>query len=169
MLSYEIANIILSVVLISTFIGVFFFTYASRIEKNIVEIRCKKIIEDLTDPIVTLSTPDMIDQINSNLEKLTQPDLSEEDEKVSANNKALLKKSFIVISILFILGIFAVLVLYLIYKFPLKNLIISNIVMLIFVALTEFMFMTFFAQNYITVDSNFIKNKIINVLIANGS
>ena len=169
MLPYEIANIILSVVLISTFIGVFFFTYASMIEKNIVETRCKTIVEDLTNSFSTVATPNVLKSINEKLEQLAPPNLSEEDKKVAENNKALIKKSAIVILLLLIVGLSIVFILYKIYKFPVKGLIINNLIMLVFVALTEFIFLTFFAQNFITVDSNFIKNKIISVLIANGT
>lgn len=169
MLPYEIANIILSVVLISTFIGVFFFTYASMIEKNIVETRCKTIVEDLTNSFSTVATPNVLKSINEKLEQFAPPNLSEEDKKVAENNKALIKKSAIVISLLLIVGLSIVFILYKIYKFPVKELIINNLIMLVFVALTEFTFLTFFAQNFITVDSNFIKNKIISVLIANGT
>ena len=42
----EIANIILHVILISIFIGIFFFTYGSHIEENIVKQQVAFLVEN---------------------------------------------------------------------------------------------------------------------------
>ena len=44
----------------------------------------------------------------------------------------------------------------------------ENIIVLVFVGITEFLFLTYFAQNYITIDANFVKEKMINTLLKIG-
>jgi len=169
MLSFEISNIILSVVLISSFIIIFFFTYASFVEKNIVKSRCKMIVEDLTGTVKNILPPEYLKSIQANVSNIKPPNLIEEDKYVNENNKLLMKKSVKILIVILCIGISIVFILHRIYKFPLKQLILTNLVTLLFAALTEFSFLTFFAQNYITIDSNFIKYKILDVIVKSVS
>jgi uncharacterized membrane protein len=169
MIPYEIANIVMNVILISTFIGIFFFSYASMIEEKIVKVRTKQIILDLTNSLHVLTPPNILQDMNSKLSKyLIPPNLDKENEEVEVNNKILLKKSMKVLGAVFTIGLAIVIVLSIVYKFPLKDIITKNLILLCFVALTEFSFLTFFAQYYITVDANFVKHKILEVLINYG-
>ena len=169
MLSFELSNIILSVVLISSFIIIFFFTYASFVEKNIVKNRCKTIVEDLTGTVKHIIPPEYLKYIQDNISNIKPPDLIEEDKDVNENNNLLMKKSIKILLVILCIGFSTVFILHRIYKFPLKQLLITNLITLLFVALTEFSFLTFFAQNYITIDSNFIKYKIIDVIVKSSS
>lgn len=169
MIPYEIANVVMNVILISTFIGIFFFSYASMIEEKIVKVRTSQIILDLTNSLHVLTPPDVLNDLNISLSKyLVPPNLQTEDAEVKSSNEILLKKSMKVLGAVFAIGLAIVITLSIVYKFPLKDIITKNLILLCFVALTEFSFLTFFAQHYITVDANFVKHKVLEVLINYG-
>lgn len=167
MLSHFIANTILHVVLISVFIGIFFFTYASKVEKEIVETRSIAIVQDLMKDYNALAPSSFTGKTIS--QNINTPDMSKDDAEVEYNNKLLIMKVIKVLSIGFTIGILVVISICIYFKIPLKPLIITNLVSLFFVALTEFSFLTFFAKNYITIDSNYVKKVAIKTLINYGN
>lgn len=161
-----VANTLLSVVLISAFIGIFFFTYASYIENQIVKIRSEEIINDLTNTVITITPKQDREEMNKVIAPyLIPPDLSQEDKEVEETNKNLEKRAFAFIATFFVIGFSVFLLLAHYYKFSAKRLIHKNLVILIFVAITEFCFLTFIAKHYITIDSNFVKYKILETLM----
>jgi hypothetical protein len=161
-----VANTLLSVVLISAFIGIFFFTYASYVENEIVKVRSEEIINDLTNTILTITPRQQRDELNRIITPyLVPPNLAEEDKKVEESNTKLRKEAFSFIVIFFILGFSIFLVLSYYFKFSAKRLVHKNLIILFFVALTEFCFLTFFAKHYITIDSNFIKYKVLDTIM----
>jgi hypothetical protein len=169
-----IVNIIIKtlipVILISSFIGIFFFTYAAKIEENIVKKQCSQIIEDLSDDIKTMVPSNMLEILyNQIIPKLQAPDLSKEDTDVKQKNDILLKKVTKLISIFIVGGLAIVIALVWFFKIPVKEILIHSSVSLLFVAIVEYSFLTFFAQNYRTIDSNFVKMQIIQTLIKNSN
>lgn len=154
MISYDIANTILGLILISSFVVIFFFTYGSKVEGEIVKKQSINIVNDLMDTADHVLTP----EIKKNIVKdIVAPDMTSEDDIVKKSNAILMRKAFSVIGIVFVIGIILVTIMSFVYKFSLKDLIIHNLIILVFIGLTEFVFLTFFAQNYITIDSSYIK------------
>lgn len=154
MISYDIANTILGLILISSFVVIFFFTYGSKVEGEIVKKQSINIVNDL------MSTPDRVfpSEIKKELAKsLSAPDMTSEDDIVKKSNDILMRKAFSMIGVSFVIGLVLVTIMSFVYKFSLKDLIMHNLIILIFIGLTEFVFLTFFAQNYITIDSSYIK------------
>ena len=167
MFAKRIANIIIAVALISVFIGVFFFTYAAKIEQKIVVERSAQIAYDLTSTMKeTMSARDK-ELINEQITPflVIPQSLEQQDKIVQENNKELLNSAIKAIVIFVVLCALVLAALCMFYKIPLFDLIKDNLIILVFVALTEFIFLTFFAQNYITIDSNFVKEKISDSLI----
>lgn len=161
MISKDIANVLCGTSLISVFIAIFFFTYASKVEQKIVQERCIEIVDDLTSPLsgIPLEYKNLIrKQINPYL--TVSPSLEQEDQKVAQQNRALLKKTVTVVSVFLVVTFLIIFILSRIYGFSFIEILENNLLVLIFVALTEFVFLTFFAQNYITIDANFIKEKV---------
>ena len=158
----EIANIILHVTLISTFIGIFFFTYGSHIEENIVKKQVAFLIEDNKE-FVSLIPNDtkkkIVDKINN-----IKLDLAEDDKKVTEQNKKLLIKAATVLGIVFVVGVAIVWKMSEIYKFDFIHLLKENLIILCFVALTEFTFLTYYAQNYLSIDPNIIRRRCITIV-----
>jgi hypothetical protein len=50
------------------------------------------------------------------------------------------------------------------YNFNFIHLLKENLIILCFVALTEFSFLTFFAQNYLSIDPNIIRRRCITII-----
>ena len=91
------ANLLLSVLFISIFIAIFFFTYASRIEKQIVVNQTKDVVNYFTDSIQTLYPNSPL--ISNFINDLKAPDMKKDDEKVASENKKLFDKSLLLICI----------------------------------------------------------------------
>ena len=160
-----IPNTLISVVLISAFIGIFFFTYAARVENEIVRSRSEAIINDLSDTFIKITPEEQREEVSRIVGPyLVPPNLQKEDEAVEEGNKELRKKAFVFIITFVIVGFCIFFLLAHVFKFSAKRLIYKNLIVLAFVAMTEFCFLTFFARHYITIDSNFIKYKVLETL-----
>jgi hypothetical protein len=155
----EIANIILHVTLISTFIGIFFFTYGSYIEENIVKKQVNFLIEDNKEFVLLIPNDikqKIVDKINN-----IKLDLAEDDRKAAEQNKKLLIKASKILAIGLIVGIAIVWKMSQMYNFNFMHLLKENLIILCFVALTEFSFLTFYAQQYLLIDPNIIRRRCI--------
>lgn len=167
MIGYRVANILLHVVFISTFLTVFFFTYASKIESKIVESQSKRIISELTGDVKLLLPDNVIGEINSRVATVEPPNMQEEDDKVLEANKKLKTKVASFVGVVFFIGLVIVwLMCYFINdpKFTFFDLVKHNAIILCFVALTEYVFLDYFARNYISIDSNFVKYTILETI-----
>ncbi len=159
-----IANIILHVAFISSFLGIFFFTYGSRVEKDVVKDQIDFIVKNFTDDITNTVPPEYLQRISPIIQTLQPPDMSKEDIEVEEQNHKLLIKAMSVISVVLAISILSVVYLSKKYNFDLWNMIKENIVILCFVALTEFCFLTFIGKTFRSADPNFVKFTIIQTL-----
>ena len=163
MISYRLANILLHVVLVSAFLAIFFFTYASKVEGEIVSKQSVEIVTDIVKDVKIFLPDPVLDDVNNRMQKIELPDMSEEDEKVRTSNDALRTRviKFIVIALL-VTSIVVWLLTYIYGRdskesFTFTGIIIHNLIVLCFVGLTEYVFLDYFARNYISVDSNYVK------------
>jgi hypothetical protein len=158
-----IANIILHVILISSLITIFFFTYAAKVEEEIVKQQVNFIIEDLTDNVNML--PENVRQIVRDAsEQLTLPDMTELDNKVIDANQKLMKKVIIMVGITLIVGIYIVYMMSVKYNFSFSHIMKHNLIVLVFVFLTEYCFITYLGKNFRIGDPNFVKKSILTIL-----
>ena len=165
MLIENISKIILSVVVISAFIGIFFFTYEAKVEERIVKQQSEEIIKDFTSEFRSLLPQPILKDVYNSIEpSLVAPDLSELDEEVRASNQALIKKATRIIIIFVVIGLLLVALLCFIFRINPRDMIISTTITLLFVAIAEYIFVTYIVQNYSTIDSNFVRQKILNIL-----
>ena len=165
MLIEHISKIILSVVVISAFIGIFFFTYEAKVEERIVKQQSEEIIKDFTSEFRSLLPQPILKDVYNSIEpSLVAPDLSELDEEVRASNQALVKKATRIIVIFVVIGLLLVALLCFIFRINPRDMIISTTITLLFVAIAEYIFVTYIVQNYSTIDSNFVRQKILNIL-----
>lgn len=164
-------NILIHVGVMALFLTVFFFTIAQYFEKKIIEDQIDFVIDDFVGkslkPVPETTKNEIKQKINNEFDK---QNLSKADESVKKENKKISTKAWIFVGIL--LGIILVIVLTFgfIYKWDryyLKFLFNSALISLIFVAITETLFMFLIAQNYLSADPNQIKMKIIQTLDKN--
>jgi len=164
-------NILIHVGIMALFLTIFFFTIAQYFEKKIIEDQIDFVIDDFVGnslkPVPETTKNEIKKKINSAFDK---QDLSKADESVKKENKKISTKAWIFVGAL--LGIISVIVLIFGYiyrwdRYYLKFLFNSALISLIFVAITETLFMFLIAQNYLSADPNQIKMKIIETLASN--
>jgi hypothetical protein len=153
--------ILLNILLISTFIVIFFFTYGTTIEKQSIKIQMEFLANNIYDDI-KFSGKNTTNLIKNYLNKYSIPDLSAEDNLISSLNKQTINKAtkYILIFILVILSIVG-LIYYNNNNINLKNILIKNIIILLSIALTEYIFLSYITYYYISLDPNNIKLAII--------
>lgn len=169
--SIFITNILLHVGLMSLFLTIFFFTIAQYFEKKIVEDQISFVIDDFVGntlkPIDDATKKEIKNKIN---DIFKNQDFSKEDDNVKEENQKIKKKAWGFVGVLLsIIGIIVVMTGF-IYQWDIyyiKYLLSSSIFSLLFVAITETLFMFLIAQNYLSADPNKIKLNIIDTLIKN--
>lgn len=167
------SNIIIHVGVMALFLTIFFFTIAQYFEKKIIESQIDFVIDDFVGNSLKPIDKDKKDAIKLQINKaFEKQDLSKEDDSVKKQNKKISDKAWTFVGILVGIIIFIVMIFGFVFKWEkyyLKFLFNSTIISLIFVAITETLFMFLIAQNYLSADPNNIKSKIIETLKNNRS
>jgi type II secretory pathway pseudopilin PulG len=162
-----IIDILLGVVLISAFIATFFFTFVSNVEKEVVETQMQKIVKDLTANIklYTLNAnTNVLSLIKNEVAGLQPPDLSAQDKTVNDHNNAIKKKAGIAFGIIIITGILIILTQIKYIKTDLLTIVVSNIIILGLVAVTEYIFVSRVSRNYQIIDGNYVRYQLLTSL-----
>ena len=155
--SKSIINVIINVGLIATFISIFFFTYASKVEEQIVKNQAKIMVNDIMQSV----NPSLNDITKKIIMEYTLADMSEEDNVVLDNNNKLINSGYSILIIVFIVTQVLGLILAIYFNHNYFHIILINIIILVFVGLTEYIFLNLIGASYISVDTNFIKWKIL--------
>lgn len=156
-------TVITNVLFISLFLGLFFFTYAAHIEGQVVKDQMNFLSEEITSAVKLLG-PDITNGFKGYVNNLPKLDLDEADtlvEKLNANTKF----NAIVANLGF--TIFVVICVYFIFNssdksFSISHILIKNLIILVFVALTEFIFLTQFGSKFISLNPNSILYNIVH-------
>lgn len=174
-----VATILLQVILFFIFLTVFFFTYTVKQEQNILITQIQFIINETVGPFLKFLNRSKNDQppttyteiYNNIIEKINSINISkDQDKEVSDNNKKVIQKTTKILTIISIIVLFLVFVLWIISNrlnnsffksFNLLKIIGESSIILLFVAITEFIFLKFFASKFITIDINELKAAIL--------
>lgn len=165
----EIILITLQVTLVAGFLVVFFFSYASTVENEIVTKQVNYIVDSFTGSAKSLMDPQTLDDIKSSIDALNPPDLSDEDQEVEEQNLLLENKSVQIVMALVITGILVYLF-FLIYSMKKGNvreamkMLLVIAMILTAVAITEVTFLNLIAKNYLSADPNYFRGRILSVL-----
>jgi len=167
------ANLLMHVVLLSSFIAVLFFGYGSKIEENVVKKQTVAIVDSLTEDIKNIVPPDQLQKLKPYLDQyLTVPDMTTADQEAAQKNKQLMDNAIKTLGIVAAICIGVIILLWVFGKYyksgkyywsPLK-LLKDNVISLAFVAITEVAFLTFVAQNFKSADPSAVKLQIIQTL-----
>jgi hypothetical protein len=160
-----VSNLLVGVTLFSIFLGIFYFTYASNIENDILKIQIKNLVDSFTNDLNNLNITNINSEIYTVIDNFKIPDMSAEDKKVKDDNNKLMIKSLKLFGILTISCVFFITTMFVIYKIDLKNIIITNCIILVFVAITEIFFLNMVAKRYNSLDVNSIKTTIVENII----
>lgn len=168
MLSIFIFNIIIHVGVMALFLTIFFFTIAVFFEKRIVEKQVDFIIDDFIGntfkPLSKTQKEYLQDKIINSINK---NDLSQADKQVENQNNSTSKKAWTFVGILVGIIVFITITFGFILKWDkyyVKYLFYSAFYSLIFVGITETLFLFLIAQNYLSADPQKIKLNIIDGL-----
>jgi hypothetical protein len=162
-----VLNVIIQVTCIFIFLSVFYFTYASTVEGQVVENQVKFLINDLLG-IHLDSLPSSLQTFISNAIKSinvnTQENIDAGNKIDQTNNDIKSRVIKIACSAIVIVSIITITSFILSHKgihffknLKLNKIFIETAVILIAVALTEFSFLTFLAKDYISIDPNELK------------
>jgi|TARA_Y100000813_G_C24156762_1_gene350052 hypothetical protein len=159
-------NITFSVLFISIFIVVFFFSYASMMEKYVIEAQTQQVVDYFFDDFVILLQNEQIKQLSKQMLANLDAYTVEDDERIQSKNNDIINQTLMLITI------FAtILLLFIIFvfvkncnKINLQKIFIKNVILLLVVALTEFLFTTFIASKYISFDPNYIKYTLTDAM-----
>lgn len=163
--SSEIAYIILSFALTATFISIFFFTYVSQVESDIIKTQITDSIEGFVSATNLFLTPEQKKNIGKTiLASLTPPDMSKQDAEASETNNKLIHKSIIVFSTIVSVAILIIIILWYNYRFEMIDIVKYSLIILSLVAVTETLFVTFITKNYRLLDDHYLSYLIIKNL-----
>lgn len=166
-----IVNIIVHVSVMVVFLTIFFFTFASHQEKNITENQINFLLNDSIKAEVS-ALPETIKttlktKVDSSLDK-NKDSLAKQDEEVENKNKQLMNYMTNLIFIIIAFTSFFVFAAYYYFKWDFSKLLYilkSAGVTLVFVAITETIFLYLIPSNYLAIDPNKVKYKIVNKIL----
>lgn len=159
----SVANIILHVVLISSFIVVFFFTYAAKIEEKIIKEQVDIIVKDLTSDLSLLPNA-LLQKLRNFVHEMKAPNMQKIDDIIRNKNKKLVDQVIKIIIGVVAGGLITVGVMAYYYKFSLKHLMFKNALSLLLIGVTEFLFLTYIGALYRSADPNFVKKLLVETV-----
>ena len=157
-----IANVIIQVTFIAVFIGIFFFTYGAKIEQQVVKNQMEYIVKDLADDINILVPNKLHNTLSQAIQNIQPPNMEHVDQIVADNNAALIKQALTILTITLIVGTAIVYYMSTKYNLDFKQMIKTSLIIVTFVGITEYIFLTFIGKNFQSADPNFVKLAIIN-------
>jgi hypothetical protein len=157
----QISNIVMNVTMISTFIGIFFFTYGKTIEENVVKGQSELVADYIAKDLSTFIDKPTAQKLAS---QLSPPDMTNADKQVELKNTELQRSAFNILILVAIGGLLFTIILAKYYTLNLQSILETNFVILLFVGLTEYIFLTYIGQNFISLDPNFVRLKILQTL-----
>jgi len=168
--AFEVANVVMSIILIGLFIGLFFFTYGLYLEKKVITTQLNYMIDDTFDAI-KIFMPSLSNDIKNSIANYNISIDKSTDKIVDDHNNTILKRAMTYILFGLIIGVIIITIIMkkldmegMTNKEFILKLLKYNIITLIFIALTEYSFATFFGQNYMSINTNKIKNSVINTM-----
>jgi hypothetical protein len=172
-------DIFLHILILFTFLTIFFFAYISNLEKQNLD----KVTDDLINGNVDKTLDfvnDWQNNINDNILPKNSLDIGwkdldnvaddlvknydKENIEIKNNNDSLYRGSIITISVLFIIFIIVVIMLKFVYKYDidLKHIVIMNFIVFLLVGIVEFIFFNYVASQYIPVTPDEITNTLVD-------
>jgi hypothetical protein len=155
-----LTKLILIASFVVSFLTIFFFTYGKKMEEQIVMQNIDYLIDEMLDGYVDALGDKQKKMIYDKINEMKMKDMSKEDELVINNNKELYNKSIYILIGILVSSIFITSIISYVKNFKYLEIIMQNIVLLLFVGICEFMFLVFFGSKFISANVNFIKGKI---------
>lgn len=149
--------------LLTLFIGVFFFSYVSKVERDVTTHQINYIVDAFTKDLAGFVPSPVRRDLAARLSTLDAPDQAELDERVKENNAKLQEKGFQVLVIPVFLALIALCSYGLVRRIH-GAMLYSVAASLVVVAITYMGFLGLVVNQYLAVDTNNIKKRIVEVL-----
>jgi len=162
--AYHVVNLVLAVTLVSTLIGIFFFTYAAKIEREIVVAQVNYITQDLFSDINQLAPEQAKVALRSAISRMQAPAMEAADQAVAQRNQELMTNAGKILGAALLCGLGSSFLIAKKYNLDFKELLISNLIILAGIGVVEFSFATWIATNYISGDPNYVRRVILESL-----
>jgi hypothetical protein len=153
-----LVNASVSVGMMSIFLTVFYFYYVLSVEHEMIEDNVNIMVKELSQSIKPFLTPMMKKNIEENLKN---PDMKEQDNNVIKSNDKIKSEAIKIMSIICVLGIIIGYGLSVYFNIDFYNIIVSNILIVIILGITEYSFLHILPSKIITGDPNFIIYKVL--------
>lgn len=165
-----IVKVTLQLVMIFGFLTLFFFNYVNKVEKEEFVKQVNFVVDDLVYkylPTTRLSQQQK-DLANEQIDKMAEDSAiksKSENEGVERENELTKNKgyTYVISFLLFVITLISV-VLVAGYCLDLKHDLKEVLIIVLFVALVEFTFLTVIARNYISADPNAIKRTVADTI-----
>lgn len=164
--AFDICNILLHIMLISAFLGSYFFTFGAYLEREVLKDQLNYLVDTTLQPMKIL-VPGISTDIKNKMKSYNFKIDESSDIKTEQQNKKTVDKAIKLITFFFIIGLIVIVILSrtldregISYNEFFKKLITRNLIILIFIAATEFIFAFFFVKNYMSLDTNKLKKQI---------
>ena len=163
-------TVLTQVIFFFIFITIFFFTYAALTEKSIVINQIEYLVDQTIGPYVDfLCKTNDCSQLKQKINEIDPSMLKNEDQETADSNKKIIQTTIIVL-IITCIAVFGII--FILFKtsnnksgffksFDMKKIIFNSALILLFVGITEFTFLTFFGKRFISVDVNKVKIAIL--------
>ncbi len=154
---------VINIVMVALFISVFYFTGGVKIEEKVLEEQLDYIIGDFMHG-ANVIVPDEI--LNGVILSINETDVTnkELDKKVEVYNAALVKKALLTIGTLVVVAGIYVTAMTKNNNIDILPILGQSAVILVFIALTEILFMKYVGGNYYSGDPNMVKMVALKAL-----
>jgi len=159
-----IVHFLLATSFAASFIALFFFTYAKDVERTIVVNNVKYVVSSLLSDFLKLIPAPFKKILSDQIDTINFTNMKEEDEHVTEANSKLLYSSIKLYGIILIVSFILAYMIARTNNINFEDILISNIIILFVIGLTEYLFLNHVIANYVSADPNKIKHAIIQTL-----
>ena len=159
----DASSISMAVIFVASFLALFFFVYATKVEEQVVEHQVDFIVSDLISPTRMMSK-DQTKYLRAALQLIDPPDMSKEDEEVKQHNEKVFNDAIKIIVGFTAVGLLIIFALSKKYNFSFTQLLKNNLIILSFVGITEYLFLTYIGSSFYSANPYFVKKVIVDKL-----
>jgi multisubunit Na+/H+ antiporter MnhB subunit len=165
--SVILTNIITQIILCTSFIIIFFFTYTKLESQNTINLQLDFLIDQVIGNSKSLLSTTEINKIVSLLKKTSH---NNEDANIKKTNNSIYKSAIEYLIKLVLIGLSIIVILIVLSKnkgstffksFKLSECIIYGLIILVVIGITEYIFLTNFSSKYIVLDVPKIKGELL--------
>lgn len=167
-------EILLQAMLMGVFIVVFYFTYGRVVERDAINNQVGDIVDSLTNNLQFMgaSSRNALGRTIASL-PTTSPSLEAADAAAAAQNRKTRKRAAVGVAAMVGVGLLALAAMAALNRrrrspFTWKRLVRDTLVVLAFVALTEFLFSTFVMKKYRSVDPHEVEQTVVDQFLTYG-